>query len=201
MTKPTPTLQPHCDSPGSFSDSPTDSFPGNLPENVPGIGVLVPAVDVSWTAETCRHLVVTLSGDIDVATAPQVRSDLLPLIHHGRPVVVVDLSEVAFLDSTGLGTLLAVKRRADALDVTLRLAAPPRGPRRALHITGLDRVFDVYPTLDEALRPEPADGAGRSEATAAAEPTERSSTEPPSAEPSSTEPLGAAPAGTEPAGA
>ncbi|MFD2082414.1 anti-anti-sigma factor [Actinopolymorpha cephalotaxi] len=171
MTKPTPTLQPRCDSPDVVPGSPphnlsdklsdnvsgnfSDTFSGNLRENLPAAGTLVPAVEISWTADTGRHLVVTLTGDVDVATAPQVRSDLLPLIHQGPPVVVVDLSAVPFLDSTGLGTLLAVQRRAEALDVTLRLAAPARGPRRALHITGLDRVFDVYPTLDDALRSAP----------------------------------------------
>lgn len=147
MTKPTPTLRSPCDV--------TDVISNDLPDTFPATNASVPAVDVCWTAETGSHLVVTLSGDIDVATASQVRSDLLPLVNHGLPVVVVDLSAVSFLDSTGLGTLLAVQRRADALDVALRLAAPRRGPRRALHITGLDRVFDVYPTLDDALSTAP----------------------------------------------
>ncbi len=149
MTKPTPTLPSHGDS----TDVISNAFPGALPT----ANASVPTVDISWTAETGSHLVVTLSGDIDVATAPQVRSDLLPLIHQGPPVVVVDLSAVSFLDSTGLGALLAVQRRADALDVALRLAAPRRGPRRALHITGLDRVFDVYPTLADALSVAPTE--------------------------------------------
>src|SRR5690606_38106595 len=90
-----------------------------------------------------RHLVAAV-GEIDLATAPALRTELLTALVRYSPRLVLDLSGVTFLDSTGLAVLVAVHRRARAEGGELSLAGPRPVVRKLLGITYLDRVFPIY---------------------------------------------------------
>ena len=93
--------------------------------------------------------VVPLSGDIDLATAPALRARLTDLLDGGCSLVL-DLRELRFIDSTGLGVLVGALRRVRADGRELRLAGPPPGVHRVFSVTGLDHVFRIFPSVEEA---------------------------------------------------
>ena len=95
-------------------------------------------------------VVVSLAGELDLYNADEVRDALLEVSADAPEVLVVDLEEVRFIDSTALGVLIAASSRmADRSG--FRLAAPGLETRRALEVSGLDRHFLVYDTVAEAL--------------------------------------------------
>lgn len=95
--------------------------------------------------------VVRAEGEVDVSTAPALRQRLYELPESAK--VVVDLSEVTFLDSTGLGVLVAALKRVRESDAggDLRLVVTRPQVSKVLEVTGLSTVFSVFPSLDEAL--------------------------------------------------
>lgn len=95
--------------------------------------------------------VVTVSGEVDMYTAPQLKQCLLELLDGGVQKVVVDLSAVTFVDSTALGVLIGGVRRLHGAGGAMALVVTSRPVERVLSITGLDRVFSIHATLDEAL--------------------------------------------------
>jgi len=101
--------------------------------------------------------VVGLHGELDLATAPGLREHLLGVLTGQPPALILDLSGLAFMDSTGLNVLLGAKRHAGLLGIPFALAAPQKIPARVLRITGLNRHFTIYPTAAEAV----ADAGGR----------------------------------------
>jgi anti-sigma B factor antagonist len=94
--------------------------------------------------------VVALAGELDLYNAHLVREALLAAIDEGPERVVVDLTEVTFIDSTALGVLIEARTRLENRRAFL-LAAPGMETRRALEISGLDRHFAVYDTVADAL--------------------------------------------------
>ncbi len=95
-------------------------------------------------------VVVSLAGELDLYNAEEVRGALLDATAGGPGVLVVDLEEVRFIDSTALGVLIEARSRmADRSG--FRLAAPGLETRRALEVSGLDRHFVVHDTVAEAL--------------------------------------------------
>jgi anti-sigma B factor antagonist len=94
---------------------------------------------------------VALSGEVDISTAPRFKEDLLALMDEGVRRIVVDLSEVTFIDSTALGVLIGGVRRLHEREGRLVLVAATRPVLRALTLTGLDRVFTICPTREEAV--------------------------------------------------
>jgi anti-sigma B factor antagonist len=98
-----------------------------------------------------KTLVCKLRGSLDLATAPSVRAALVEAATHGKHDLVVDLTKLEFLDSTGLGALIGAHRRAIEHGGTVRLAVGQGPILRLLAITGLIGVFPTYGTLEEAL--------------------------------------------------
>ena len=94
--------------------------------------------------------VVALSGEVDLYTAPEFHETLLRGVADGARRIVVDLSAVTFLDSTALGVLVGGAQRLPD-DGALLIVCGDDRLRRTLEIVGLDRVFAVHPTLEEAL--------------------------------------------------
>lgn len=86
--------------------------------------------------------VLVAKGEIDVATAPALRDRLYELCATGR-IVVVDLREVSFLDSSALGVLVGARRRCRESGGDLRLVIDTPRVRRLFDITGLNTVFDI----------------------------------------------------------
>ena len=94
--------------------------------------------------------VVRCVGEIDMATVPRLRDRVVNLQIDGPPHVVVDLTEVTFIDSLGLGALIGIHKRARVLQGSL-VIVPGVAARRLFTATALDRVFDIRETLDDAL--------------------------------------------------
>ena len=90
------------------------------------------------------HTIVTISGEIDLYTAPRLHGELVALIADGKPArVVVDMSGVEFCDSTGMNVLLSCLRRARERGGELEIASPKPAVRKILQVTGLDSVFTL----------------------------------------------------------
>ncbi len=95
-------------------------------------------------------LVFRLRGSLDLATAPTVRAALTDATDKGGHHIVVDLTQLEFLDSTGLGVLIGAHRRAAERGGSLRLIVHDGPISRLLNITGLIGVFAVYHSLEDA---------------------------------------------------
>ncbi len=94
--------------------------------------------------------VLTVVGEVDVATAPSLRERLVQLIDDGRVHLVIDLTPVDFLDSTGLGVLVGTLKRIRQADGELRLVVPQERIKKLFEITGLTKVFDIVDQVDGA---------------------------------------------------
>jgi anti-sigma B factor antagonist len=106
-----------------------------------------PVLRVEAVGTAC---VVRLGGELDLYNADNVRTALADVCSKSPERVVVDLSEVEFIDSTALGVLIEARTKLDNRQSFL-LAAPALETRRALQISGLDRHFSVHNTVPEAL--------------------------------------------------
>jgi anti-sigma B factor antagonist len=95
-------------------------------------------------------LVVSVSGELDLGTVEVLRAEVGPLLAPGVRLVL-DLSELTFCDSTGLGALVGLSRKAADHSATLVLAAPRRRIADLLALSGVDRVIDVHNTVPAAL--------------------------------------------------
>jgi anti-sigma B factor antagonist len=95
-------------------------------------------------------VVVSLAGELDLYNAEEVRSALLEACAGHPGLLVVDLGEVRFIDSTALGVLIEARSRLTDRS-GFRLASPGLETRRALEVSGLDRHFLVHDTVAEAL--------------------------------------------------
>jgi anti-anti-sigma factor len=93
-------------------------------------------------------VVVKLAGDLDLYNAEQVRSALVGVIDGAPSRIVIDASEVEFIDSTALGVLIDAHRK---LEGGLRVASPQDPIRRALQISGIDRHLEVHESVEDAL--------------------------------------------------
>jgi anti-sigma B factor antagonist len=96
-------------------------------------------------------------GELDASTVPAFRESLAALV--GANAVVVDLAEVPFMDSTGLGALIGGIRKLRDAGAEVVVACDRPAVLRILHTTGFDRMVSVVPTMDEAraLIPPAAD--------------------------------------------
>lgn len=94
--------------------------------------------------------IVEVTGEVDISTERGLREYLSRVADTQPAVLVVDLGNVGFLDSTGLGMLIATYKRVQADGGRLCLAAPQTPVRKLLRMTALDRVIDVYDSVDAA---------------------------------------------------
>lgn len=95
--------------------------------------------------------IVRVIGEVDIATAPKLTSCLREAGEASTSLVVADLSAVTLLDSTGLGALIDAQQDAGGAD--LRLVVSEAHVLKIFSVTGLDQVFAIFPSLDEALAP------------------------------------------------
>lgn len=94
--------------------------------------------------------VLDIAGEVDVYTSPQLKHDLMQMAERGVKYVVVNLAKVEYLDSTGLGVLIAGLKRMREAGGNLALVGPGMRIQRIFEITGLDKIFDIYTTEEEA---------------------------------------------------
>ena len=96
--------------------------------------------------------VVTIAGEIDFSVLPDVRQAFVEALGGGSPCLVVDLSDVSFIASDGLGVLIEAQHQADAAGRTLQLVHPQPHILGLLRKTQLTRLFHIHETLDDALK-------------------------------------------------
>ena len=102
--------------------------------------------------------VVAAPEEIDMTSAPELRSALLEAAAHGHRTLVVDMTRTQFCDSSGVHTLLAAHERARAEGGELLLVISAAIVLRIFEITGMDRIIRNFPSLDEALAQRPPTG-------------------------------------------
>jgi len=95
--------------------------------------------------------VIALSGEVDVYTSPRVKQEVVDLLNAGTTRLIVDLSGVEYLDSTGLGVLIGGLKRARERDGDLKLVCDNLRILRIFEITGLTKIFEIHRSQAEAL--------------------------------------------------
>ena len=104
--------------------------------------------DESIDAET--H-VIELGGEVDLYTAPEFKERLVQVIEDGKKHLVVDLSKATFIDSTTLGVLVGGVKRLRPAGGSLAIVCADQNICKIFEITGLDRVFPIHGSREEAL--------------------------------------------------
>jgi anti-sigma B factor antagonist len=99
--------------------------------------------------------VVTLAGEIDLYTCPEFKQELLRVIADGASLVVIDLTATTFIDSTALGVIIRGVERLKLKDGRLVVVCADPNIVKIFEVTGLNRIFSVYGTRDEALAQTP----------------------------------------------
>jgi anti-sigma B factor antagonist len=115
-------------------------------------------VDITVSERTDGIVVVDVGGAVDVYTATQLRSALDAQIHQGRTRLILDFDDVDFLDSTGLGVLVARLKVVRVQDGWIRLVCSSEKILRVLRITGLDKVFPIVAAVEDAAQNPSASG-------------------------------------------
>lgn len=100
--------------------------------------------------------VIALAGEVDLYTAPEFKQELVRAIEEGAQSVVVDMTDTTFIDSTTLGVLVGGLKRLRPSGGRLALVITDPNIRKVFDITGLDRVFPIHETRDEAFEATPA---------------------------------------------
>jgi len=105
-------------------------------------------------------VVVAMPAEVDLATAPAVRDELLSTLNRDGVHLVVDARGVEFMDSSGVNALVRARERATALDGSLHVVTASRAVRRVLEITALEDRVGLVTTMDEAIACVAAPGPG-----------------------------------------
>jgi anti-anti-sigma factor len=104
--------------------------------------------------------VLRVSGELDLVTSPVLRQRVHDVIAEGGHSIVLDLSEVFFCDSSGVGVLIASRRLLRSCQGRLRLILPAHGAEDGSHVNrvlgalGVRRLFDVHPDIESAVTEE-----------------------------------------------
>jgi len=102
------------------------------------------------TTEREGNLVVAFTGDVDLQSSPDARKALLDAVGQGKNVLV-DLSGVGYIDSSGVASLVESLQTARKSGGTLGLAAVSEGALRVLQLARLDKVFTIHDTVEQGL--------------------------------------------------
>jgi anti-sigma B factor antagonist len=109
-------------------------------------------VDLTLTTRDAGgKTIVAVGGEIDVYTAPKLRDKITELVADGVYDIVIDMEEVEFLDSTGLGVLVGGLKKVRAHDGSLQLVCTQDRLLKIFRITGLAKVFVIHDSADSAL--------------------------------------------------
>ncbi|WP_405639961.1 STAS domain-containing protein [Streptomyces sp. NBC_00019] len=94
---------------------------------------------------------ITVQGYLDVDTATEFQHHLANQLHHGRRHFLLDLSQVPFMDSSGMNIILRVYQEARELPGSVHIISPPPAVRRILDLTGVSITVPVSGSVEEAL--------------------------------------------------
>jgi anti-sigma B factor antagonist len=115
----------------------------------------VRALAISTERPEPNTAVIGLRGEVDLYTCPELKQELLRVIADGATFVVVDLSETTFIDSTGLGVLIRGVERLETEGGRLAVVCVDPNMTKVFEVTGLNRVFSIYRSRQEALAQVP----------------------------------------------
>ncbi len=107
--------------------------------------------DIKTEQSSDGPYVIALSGEVDLYTAPEFKQQLLEVVGQGGKEVVVDFTDTTFIDSTTLGVLVGGVKRLRPNGGQLSLVCSDRNITKIFEITGLDKVFPIYATRNEAV--------------------------------------------------
>lgn len=98
--------------------------------------------------------ILAIEGEVDVYTSPQLKQDIIQYAEQGVKHLIINLAQVEYLDSTGLGVLIGGLKRMRENNGNMALVGPGMRISRIFEITGLDKIFDIYATEEEASAKE-----------------------------------------------
>jgi len=97
-------------------------------------------------------VLLKLNGEVDVYTAPKLKSRLIDLVDQGKFKIIVDLEEVDFMDSSGLGVLVGGLKRVRSHDGAIALICTQENILKIFRITGLVKVFPIFENQEQAIQ-------------------------------------------------
>lgn len=95
--------------------------------------------------------ILDLSGEVDVSQAPHLRNILTKLLDQGNGRLLVNMADVAYIDSAGLSVLIAAHRKAQGANGAFGLSSPQATVQKVFNLTRMSKVFQIYPTLEEGV--------------------------------------------------
>jgi anti-sigma B factor antagonist len=96
--------------------------------------------------------IISLDGEVDVYTAPKLKSRLVDLVDEGKYNIIINLQKVEFMDSSGLGVLVGGLKRVKSHQGSIILVCTQENILKIFKITGLVKVFPIFSTEEEALQ-------------------------------------------------
>ncbi len=108
--------------------------------------------------------VLSIGGDLDVLGAPDLRQAVVAAVAGGSRLLVLDLSELDFVDSFGIGAVVGALKRLRQRGGDLALVCPSPRIRRVFEICDLDRILAMHDSMDSLLEPSAAGSAGAASA-------------------------------------
>jgi anti-sigma B factor antagonist len=103
------------------------------------------------TQEQKRVSVMSVSGRVDSATAPDLENSLKKLVESDKTQIVLDLKDVEYMSSAGLRAMVSTLKAVKRVNGDLRLANPSPRVEEVLRLAGLTSIFSIHPTQDEAV--------------------------------------------------
>jgi anti-sigma B factor antagonist len=103
------------------------------------------------TQEFKRVSVVTVSGRVDSATAPELEGKLRELVDAGKTQLVLDLTNVEYMSSAGLRAMVSTLKAVKRVNGDLRISSPSPRVEEVLRLAGLTSIFNIHPTQEDAV--------------------------------------------------
>jgi anti-sigma B factor antagonist len=118
--------------------------------------VIVTTEEAPQLVRECRPIgestyLISLSGDFDLHSGPEFERRVLEALGRGASELVIDLTDVSFIDSTTIGILMRTRKRLAPMGGRVLIVTADRNILRLFEITALDRMFEIYSDRDEAL--------------------------------------------------
>ena len=105
-------------------------------------------MQIAQTSNPDRH-VITVSGEVDLATSPQLDAAIISALDSGAKAVAIDLTDVTFMDSSGLGVIVRGLKRCREADIDLDLVITNDRVLKVFGITGLDQVIPIHSSISD----------------------------------------------------
>jgi anti-sigma B factor antagonist len=109
------------------------------------------AFDIKKNEKSGRVAVLSISGRLTAATAPEVKQEIKSLISTGHIDLILNMENTEFIDSSGLSAIVSGLKQVRELQGSLKLASLKTEVQSIFKLTMLDRVFEIYPTVESAL--------------------------------------------------